>query len=538
MTLVYRAIWQDDRDNLGDGVQTHFADWVKDRSGGQIEVDGPGKYEAEVGTLSATSTIDVSSEVVTDDQGHAVIVRNSYVITTHNGERWHTLVRAWSDDTGGFCWVDNSVVGNSTLSARSLDIISPRIARTLIETSVCPRVGDIGISVKPRHFSGPGAVDELADLISDFDRTIPVVVFAQNDVRFAEYGGATPFSAIVEETAVRLAGIAVIARADENVANELSKTLSSDFGVYNGAFRVYARDVDPAVQANSYRHRYVTADRYMRDKDRAAALAGRIVGPESTLRRPPSAFDAIKARLNRARTNDFEELYRIKNEEYENARQKVIDLREENVALLEWQQETERLSAQLEYAKGLLITNGICDDFDDDRNGNFYPRPPQTSIEAVALATKYLADRVEIHPDALRDAKQMDRTNEGADWANIAWQGFKALHAYARYIEDHPSKNVDFKTWCEGRSNSTGWPAEKAARGESGITKAQQKGTRLFPVSAKVSRDECVEMLAHLKVKLKGNSSIPRIYFMYSDRTKKVHVGFYGPHGLVQNTRS
>lgn len=145
---------------------------------------------------------------------------------------------------------------------------------------------------------------------------------------------------------------------------------------------------------------------------------------------------------------------------------------------------------------------------------------------------------MEIHPDALRDAKQMDRTHEGADWANIAWYGFKSLYAYAEFMAEKPSKNVDFKTWCEGRNNTTGWPTEKAARGESGVTKDQRKGTRVFPVSVQVSRDECVEMLAHLKVKLKGNSNIPRIYFMYSERTKKVHVGFYGPHGLVKNTKS
>lgn len=540
MTLVYRAIWQDDRPDLAADVQAMFAEWVMKRSDEKISIDGPGSFSAEIGTLGSPSKLDVSSEVVNDDAGHPVIVRNSYVLVNPQGVRWHTLVRAWKDDSGGWCWVDNSVVGEQTLYSRSIDVVSPLIARRLISTGVNSRVGDVELSVEAHRFSGPGSAEKLAELVTDFDRKIPVVVFARSDSRFAEVGGAEVQSAIIKETAQRLAGISLVVDADEDVATELSELVGRDFGVFNGAFRVYARDVDPAVSGNAFRHRYVTADRYMWDRNRAAVLAGRIVGPESTLRRPPSTFDAAKSRLNRARTgiDTYEKKYLQLEQEHARAVDEVVELRCEKADLQEWVDEVDRVEAQLEYAKKLLIINGICDDFEDDGKGGFYERSLQSSGETVRLVQKYLSDRVEVHPDALRGEKQMDRTNEGASWAETAWRGFKALYAYAEYMAEDPKRNVDFYTWCGGQFNRSGWPADKAARGESGITKEQQKGTRLFPVSVKVTRNESIEMVQHLKVQRQGNKNIPRIYFLYSSRTKKVHVGFYGPHGLVPNTKS
>ena len=62
--------------------------------------------------------------------------------------------------------------------------------------------------------------------------------------------------------------------------------------------------------------------------------------------------------------------------------------------------------------------------------------------------------------------------------------------------------------------------------------------TRLFPIDPKVNEKGKEYMVAHLKVERRGGSEIPRIYFLYSPKTKKVHVGFYGPHGLVPNTKS
>ncbi|WP_326599990.1 hypothetical protein [Rhodococcus sp. PD04] len=538
MTLVYRAIWQDDRLDLADDVQKLFARWVKERSGGKISIDGPGKQSAEIGTLGSPSQLDVTSEVVEGKNGRPAIVRNSYVLVTHHGERWHTLVRAWNDGSGGWCWVDNSVVGDQTLHARSIDVIAPLIARDLISTGINARVGDFPLSVEALRFSGPGAADRLAEMITTFAWRLPVVVFARS--RHLTEPGYEPQSTIIEETARRLAGIAVVVDADEDVAAEMSELVGEGFGVFNGAFRIYARNVDPADPGNAFRHRYFTADRYRWDRKRAAVLAGRMAGPESTLRRPPPEFDAIKERLNRARAgiDNYEKMFNELGTEFDEVKAEVRELRRERSDLQEWEQEAERLEAQLDYAKKLLIVNGICDDFRLDEEGRFREKPPRSSREVATMVRKYLHDRVELHSEALRGDKVMDRNSASASWAQTAWQGFKALYAYGEYMAENPGQNVDFFTWCSGPHNRSGWTRDKTARGESGATMDKRGKTRIFPVSVKLSRNEEMEMVQHLKIQRKGEGDIPRVYFVYSPRTKKVHVGFYGPHELVPNTKS
>lgn len=66
------------------------------------------------------------------------------------------------------------------------------------------------------------------------------------------------------------------------------------------------------------------------------------------------------------------------------------------------------------------------------------------------------------------------------------------------------------------------------------------KGTRNFLVDPQVDPSGVVTMLAHLKISEGGGNLAPRVYF-YDDTngsTKKVHIGFVGPHYLVPNKSS
>lgn len=545
MTLVYRAIWQDDRTDLGEAALAAFSAWVAERSDEQIEISGRGQYSADPG-VHLGPHIDVSVEYVTSDDGRIDVAQLSYISTTPGGRRWHTLLRMWfAADGGGWCWVDNSVSGND-LDPRSLDVIAPEVARWLINAGQNPRVGDIDLSYGARHYEGEEGAEELAELITHFERTIPVVVFARSAERFREFGGRSRYQLIIASTARSLAGIAVVAVAEEPVTNRLTELFGPEFGVSDGAFRVYANGTDPAMIANAFRHRYVTADRYLGERDRAARIAGRIVGPESTLRRPPDSWSDAAQRLvdERSEMGIARSLAAEQDELIESLTRQVKDLEKETVGLLEWQREFLRLAEHLDHAKKLLITNGVCEDFDDGPAGGFVDKPPRTAEEAVALSEKYLSDYVEIHPKALREPKTMNRDNGGQDFARDAWQGFKTLYAYAKYRDRDPQCTADILTWCESTENGTGWPAEKIARSESRTTMNEQKHkksavrARCFEVSIEVNPSGMEEMRAHLKVRLKGGRNIPRIYFLYSEATKKVHVGFYGPHGLVPNTKS
>jgi hypothetical protein len=63
---------------------------------------------------------------------------------------------------------------------------------------------------------------------------------------------------------------------------------------------------------------------------------------------------------------------------------------------------------------------------------------------------------------------------------------------------------------------------------------------RILPVDRAVDGAGEVLMQAHLKIQLGGGPTIPRIYFHDDTRgsTGKVHVGFFGPHDLMPNTKT
>jgi hypothetical protein len=62
--------------------------------------------------------------------------------------------------------------------------------------------------------------------------------------------------------------------------------------------------------------------------------------------------------------------------------------------------------------------------------------------------------------------------------------------------------------------------------------------SRLLPVDRAVDPLGRVHMEAHIKIAEGGGPLAPRIYFMHSMVTGKVHVGFVGPHKHMPNLRT
>jgi hypothetical protein len=59
---------------------------------------------------------------------------------------------------------------------------------------------------------------------------------------------------------------------------------------------------------------------------------------------------------------------------------------------------------------------------------------------------------------------------------------------------------------------------------------------RVFPVDSRVDPSGRKYMQAHIKIAEGGGPLAPRIYFLHSPKTGKVHVGYFGPHRNVPNT--
>ena len=75
---------------------------------------------------------------------------------------------------------------------------------------------------------------------------------------------------------------------------------------------------------------------------------------------------------------------------------------------------------------------------------------------------------------------------------------------------------------------------------ESVTNNRAQRAARNLPVDTAVSASGRIEMFAHLKVAEGGGNNIPRIYFHDDTRgpTGKVHVGFFGQHAYMENTKT
>lgn len=115
----------------------------------------------------------------------------------------------------------------------------------------------------------------------------------------------------------------------------------------------------------------------------------------------------------------------------------------------------------------------------------------------------------------------------------------------AAYAEERAAgwSQGGFWEWC-ARGGPVCWPAttKKLSMTESETVQnaAKLRASRVFAVDPEVNGSGHIQMLAHLKVSEGGGNLAPRIYFHDDTNgvTKKVHVGFVGPHRLVPNKQS
>ncbi|MCY3568152.1 MAG: hypothetical protein OXH38_05960 [Chloroflexi bacterium] len=166
----------------------------------------------------------------------------------------------------------------------------------------------------------------------------------------------------------------------------------------------------------------------------------------------------------------------------------------------------------------------------------------QFTIAGVIEMSRDRCQRV-VMPDAsLREIDTLDVDEKAADWARELWKALRALNAYA---EESEFFQGGFWEWCEhSNSEHNLWPAtpKKLAMSESDTVKNDSRLWRMrrFLVDAKVSPNGYQHMEAHLKIAEGGGQHIPRLYFHddVKGRTGQIHIGFLGPHRLVQTSQS
>lgn len=529
MSLLYRAVWQDNRDDLCDVGAAAFGQWLSHK---QISVKVPD--EGHVETTKGDTAIEVTSRRALAN-GCAAVQLELSEERPGFAERWTTRLTAIEGNDGDdrWLWVDLERVADDASTRPPL--AAPRLVCELIDTGDDARVDQVRLTTQAHTIAPAG----LAGLIRNQQRTLPLVVFSEDPVR-----GFTATIHKANETARRLAGavqVMILPLAHTDTFKEL---VDDGLAVWGGAARVYLPNSGPAG-LRPERHRYISAQRMGDDDDRRPArIVSSLLTSVVTARRPPAAYDAVRRELRLGRDRNDAELLALAEEEIERLTVERDSLKDELAAmeddLLDTQvdlQESVDIATRLENQLQVMLVGARGDQHDEAGTVDLACVADNVS-DALRLARERLSGLV-IPDDIERDLEDLDSHNNSVSWGELTWRGLRALHLYAEADWDG-----NFKAWCADSGHIWAWPASEKKltlrESESVETNRRFAEQRRFPVDEQVDPSGRVIMWAHLKIAEGGGPLAPRVYFYDDTRgaTGKVHIGFVGPHRYTENTKT
>jgi hypothetical protein len=527
MSLIYRAIWMDDRSNLLDIATETFVRWASEKHPGGLTFGQDPAIQNGVG--SSIRRADVDGVLATE----AVLVEES------GGDRWMTRQRVLVTATGEqWMWVD--LERTTTEVFRRQDVIAPRLVREHLDQANRnggqPRVGTVLLRSRAHAMPAEQVRQDLVDLIRDPSRTIPIVVFSHDE-------NLEPSETMRRATTTQeiLAGVAHVVALTPSAQREFTEQLGPDLSVWGGAARVYLPgSLDP------WRHRYYRRDvveKHPREVGRriAFALSGAIAA-----RRSPAPYETVQLQLRGVSAKSPDELLAVAEIELAERDRLIEELRAEisdrDETLLDRAIDIDDLNSELEAERKRTRYWQMRAEPEDGSIDPEVHLPEQvvTLSEAAAFCQQYLP-LVCLPPEALRDLDELDAAPEATAWAKTSWRGFRALSAYA---SNAAGWRGGFWDWCATSNHPDVWPATtkklSMTESETVLNNSAQRAARYLPVDQGVSETGKIEMLAHMKIAQGGGSNIPRIYFHDDTKgaTGKIHVGFFGPHRYMENSKS
>jgi hypothetical protein len=314
--------------------------------------------------------------------------------------------------------------------------------------------------------------------------------------------------------------------------------VGEDLAVWGGAARVYLPGA--GTDSGPYRHFLIPRAVVARDPDAAGRIVADRLAISIAARRAPREYEPVRRALaggESARTvEELETMYLDALEETERLRRDMKAADEERlIAVLELedaQRDLDRQAREIAY----LRTRWSGDDIAVDTSTPL-PESADAPSDAVRLAREHLT-MIAIPDRASEHVGELDGFPESGVWGSQCWWALRALHLYAIAAKDYSG----FWNWCETSGDAFAWRAtpKKLAMSESDYVMNALSDTRRFEVDARVSSSCTIIMEAHIKISEGGGPNIPRIYFHDDTKgaTRKVHVGFIGPHKYVPNASS
>jgi hypothetical protein len=541
VTLLYRAVWQDSGLNATSALDEEFRRWCGTKGFDVSQIP-------ERGTASTPGGKTAQIRRIESDSARAILC----TLREEDGVRtWTTTATAMSAGGSQTFWIDLECVDESN---QRMDIAAPRLVRALLtERGVAPTYA--GENVKPVvTVVGPKECRALAERLTDRGRRRPIVVFSPD-----RSGGPGLTHDRAVKTATDTAGVAAVFVLMPDAERELQQFLPEGFWVYGGAVRLYLPGLDAGNIADAVRHQVVSRRVIEVHPRRAASIMARRIAQSEVHPSVPVEWGLIQTSLRRpseeeirGRVGELEIQKRDESELLELLAVAELEVKEKDlfiaalerrVGLLEDQHiddvaEIEELQREQRSLKRMLK------EMLDPRVGNETQsvRPedldvPSSVLDAIEQARESLPF-LEIPKSAERDIDNLDEGYKGRVWGEGVWEGLLALNSYA--ADKAAGKPVHgLHDWCE---RTGAWPKNKLSMIESDtvLQDAKLRGQRRFKVSTAVEADGFVIMVSHLKIQVGGGNNIPRVYF-HDDTdgaTGKFHIGFVGPHYLVENTKS
>ncbi len=521
MSVISRIIWAADdaglsHSDLLDAARRAIAPWAMEADDVELPHDGAQAFE-RTGNNPGLRTVTVRE--AEEPCGLLVQVEDD----DRNGAVWGVQVRLAFVDGKVHGWVDNTLESETIAAPVSLG--RPRVVDDLLLVGRKPRMGTSNILSDPEEIPA-AAVSVLRDLLADPARGLPVVVVTCPRPGFDSQG---KFHAT--NLAKRLTGLATVVTLDPIAQDTLKAALPDRLAVWGGAIRVYA----PGSLVSPAAHRLYSGDLI---RQRGVDPVINWVTAMSSRRRPAQSLRLVdqagRASQPGATSTEVEEL-----------------ILERDIAREELDNEIlERAEVEAELNKALLLVRRLRQLGFESRRSDDVSQAEQeaeeegdalmTVSEAVSRARGKLAAHLALPEGAERDLDRVDAAPNALAWGNTVWRGLTALAEYAHDVREG-AYSGGFWNWCVREGS---WPAtpKKLAMSESQTVEnnAKMAGKRVFPVDKAVDQSGKLYMGAHLKISEGGGNLAPRVYFHddTAGETKRVHVGFVGPHYLVPNTKS
>lgn len=575
LSVVYRAIWSDRQSDVAEFALERLRGWVKEKTAGAIAVPDEGAVVGPVHVPARPPDIpeqaydaDLRIDRATGTGKVVKALSATFSELRPDGSRWDTTLRCWNEATTGDepfsrLWVDVECV--DTAETDHVTMAAPRLAVDMINKGVRPSRGQTRLHAAPVDVRGAEDGRRLTEAITAEDRDVPFVVFSHDETGLGHLPSSHTFEQITRSAATQLAGVAVVHVADPEACDALTRVLGSSHGLWGGALRVYLPGVDPGASGDFLRHRYVLPDRFVGFPNLAGTIISRTLTSFAAARRPPATYPEARSMLRQAKSSDWENLARLLQEQNDVLAARNASLADDLnqgeerymslvIDLEDALKERDELSAQLEKARRqirhqaeLLARNGVRDESWSQaadgaaRASREIPETADNLSDAAAKTQLYLTDRLVLPDAALRDLDELDSAIESQAWGQSAWRGFRALHAYAADQANGVGQG-SFWDWCARSMSPLAWPAvaKKLSMSESETVEANPtlRAARTLPVSTEVCPDGSIYMPAHLKISAGGGDLAPRIYFHWDPVGLKVHIGYFGPHKHIPNSRS